>query len=63
MSNPLNLITKTVGARLPIGLWNKFKAEVYKNGYRINEVLQAMIRLFLEDPEFRAKVLDELNEG
>ena len=54
-------MTKPVGFRTRVFLWNKFKAKCYEEGHDVSTVLTTMIRLFIEDDEFRARVLNELS--
>ena len=51
---------KSVGFRAPTNLWNQFKAEVYREGLEISDVLVTIIRLYLVDPEIRQKVMKAL---
>lgn len=53
-------IVKSVGFRTPVSLWYKFKAKCYEEGYDVSKVLSSMIKLFVEDEEFRARVLQKL---
>lgn len=63
MSKTLIEETRPVGARIPKILYIKFKSKVAALDLKIQDVVASMIRLFLEDDEFRARVLSELNEG
>lgn len=54
-------MVKSVGFRTPVSLWYKFKAKCYEEGYDISKILTTMIKLFLEDDEFRARVLNKLS--
>lgn len=52
--------TRPVGARVPKSLYIKFRSKVAELDLKIQNVIATMIRLFLEDPEFRKKVIAEL---
>ena len=60
MSKALIEETRPVGARIPKTLYVKFKSKVAALDLKIQDVVAAMIRLFLEDEEFRDHVLKEL---
>jgi len=47
--------------RLPRRLHARFKKACVDLNLDMTAIVRTMIRLFLEDDEFRAKVLDELN--
>ena len=62
MSKTLIEETRPVGARIPKTLYIKFKSKVAALDLKIQDVVAAMIKLFLEDDEFRTRVLSELNK-
>jgi len=55
--------TKTVGFRAPIELWKKFKSIVYMEGLEIGDVMTAMVRLYISDEKFRAKINSLIEES
>ncbi len=55
--------TRPVGARVPKSLYIKFKSKVAELDFKIQDVIVAMIRLFLDDEGFRDRVLQELRGG
>ncbi len=62
MSETLIKETRPVGARIPRTLYVKFKSKVAALDLKIQDVVAIMIRLFLEDEEFRDRVLKELGK-
>jgi|GEM_PF-2633478 len=52
--------TRPVGAQVPEKLYLEFKFEVVRLGLKLQDVVTAMLELFLEDQEFRARVLRKL---
>ena len=55
--------TSLIGARIPRSLHREFKAECARLGLAMQDVVATMIRLFLEDTEFRKQVIAELRGG
>ena len=54
-------LEKPVGFRTQPKLWYRFKAKCYESGLEVSRVLTTMIRLFVEDEEFRQTVLEHLD--
>lgn len=52
---------KSVGFRISAHQWYKFKAKCYEEGYKVGDVLTAMIKLFITNEEFRKTVIAEMS--